>query len=641
MTTTTHFQRPHVQRIANLVWLVFMVVSLGLWGMKLVKSFHDAPNINPELAALLANIGFPATFPSYFKIFLDVCIMLAILTLCALIFMRRSNDWLALFTGTMLFLTAFGYTGARVNDYGVLMLVYITYVALMETSQVTFFYLFPNGQFLPRFARWLVAPFFVFRWLIWLNIYQNNLPQGAIEVGFVILLLFIGIGFQVYRYRRFATPNQRQQVKWVLAGFTITIVLVAPSVYVVSIIPLAESGFNYLTYNVVLILRTIALFIAPLALGFSVLRYRLWDIDLTINRSLVASAVTIVLVVVFTAVVFSTNALLSQWLSGDALVVGIIIAGIATGAAFMPTRRLVRQFIDRRLYGFRFDLNELKRGQYLSQIQKKGVYSGQTWQQYHLLDVIGRGGMGEVYKAFDGSRTVALKVLPEELAEPDTLRRFEREIQALQSLQHPSVVQYYSANLQHTPPYLVVEFIDGQDLATHLSQTGAWSAEDALQLMKELVEAVAHVHQQGFVHRDIKPANVMLRPNLDGETFAPILMDFGVVKLRDATQTLTGTGAVGTIYYMAPEQIQQSKTVDTRADLYALGAMWYELVTGKTPFEGNAGQVLFAHIQQPAPDPRKLQPDLPEWQARAILKALEKDPDARFEQVAMLVRPPA
>ncbi len=636
--TRTTLLHPKLQRRFAVAWLVFMGLSFLFWLMKFASGYTDALNVSPELAQLLTEINLPPTFPALFKIFLDALMMGIVVFIGALIFLRRGNDWLALFTATTLYLTTIGYSGGRVNDYAFWMLVSTTYMALMETAQVLFFYIFPSGRFVPRVARWAVLPFFIFRWLIWLNIYTNDVPQGAIEVGFVILLLLIGIGFQVYRYRKTATPSQRQQVKWVLVGFTLTIALVAPSIYLLSIIPLAESGLNYLTYNIVLILRTIALFIAPLSLGFSVLRYRLWDIDLTLNRSLVAALITVLLAGVFGGILLVVNAVFNQLFSGNTSTIGIIVASIITGVAFNPTRQWVRNVVDRRLYGFRFDLNELKRSEQALIIKRKGLLSGEQLDGYHMLDLLGRGGMGEVYKATDDTRIVAVKTLPTELSTPEANARFARETTALQQLQHPNIVRFYGANLQHAlTPYLVIEFVEGEDLSAFLKQEKKLSLETSLEIVKPLASALAHAHERGLVHRDVKPSNVMLRPNDDNETFTPILMDFGVVKLKEASGTLTGTGAVGTINYMSPEQIQQSTRVNYQADIYALGIMWYEMLTGRIPFEGGPGQILFAHIQQPPPDPRKFEPNIPEKYAYTILRALSKDPKDRFQSILDMV----
>jgi serine/threonine protein kinase len=153
--------------------------------------------------------------------------------------------------------------------------------------------------------------------------------------------------------------------------------------------------------------------------------------------------------------------------------------------------------------------------------------------------------------------------------------------------------------------------------------------EEVLPVLGNLADAMNTAHAQGYVHRDIKPANIMLRQGKDSAVEA-VLMDFGIAKLIESSTTLTGSGAAGTIDYMAPEQIMNSRLVDHRADIYALGVVLYEVLTGTTPFHGTAGQVLFAHIQQPPPHICDVMPDIPDYIGDAIDRALAKDPAARF-----------
>ena len=171
-----------------------------------------------------------------------------------------------------------------------------------------------------------------------------------------------------------------------------------------------------------------------------------------------------------------------------------------------------------------------------------------------------------------------------------------------------------------------MEYIEGDDISQQLKRGEKYDTETATTIMTQVCEALDMAHAQGYVHRDIKPSNIMLREN-----GAAVLMDFGVTKVDDASVGLTGTGTVGTITYMAPEQIKASKDVDYHADIYALGVMLYEILTGQPPFTGGAAQVLFAHLQQPAPDPRDVDDTIPDEIADAILKALEKEPENRFQ----------
>jgi len=152
---------------------------------------------------------------------------------------------------------------------------------------------------------------------------------------------------------------------------------------------------------------------------------------------------------------------------------------------------------------------------------------------------------------------------------------------------------------------------------------------DARGIIEDVTAALDYAHASGYVHRDIKPSNIMVRRDV----FSAVVTDFGVAKFRDGRTAMTNTGAVGTIQYMAPEQIIASAEVDARADIYALGITLFETLTGEPPFKGNAGQLVFAHLNQSPSDPRELVPDLPPAVAAGIMRALQKRPDDRFQSV--------
>jgi serine/threonine-protein kinase len=606
MTTrlTSALSQPVIQRL-RAAWLALALFLVINWIPRIADTFVRLPA--GDNASLLSAV-------------LGVVVFLAFGAVALTLFRRRGDDWLALFTGMMLLLTAFGYTGSRLSGT---VWAYMSFpmVALMETFQVIFFYIFPNGKFLPRWAKYGILPLFIFRFLIWENIYRNRLPQGALEVGIVVLLLLIGIGLQVYRYRRQANAVERQQVKWLLVGFTATIVLVAPSVYALSIFTDEFSAWA----APVAIVRTLALLFVPISIGISVMRYRLWDLDLTINRSVVGAVVTGFLALVFGVVFVAAQAAI-QAIFGPQSAVFAAAAGTAvTGALFNPARHRVRRFIDRKLYDLRFDLNDLRAVQTLT---------GTTIGNVEIRDVLGRGGMGEVYLGAESGRLVAVKIMPPEIAsEGKNALRFDREIEALKVIDHPNIVHLLGSGVQDNQRYLVMDYVEGRDLTQTLRETGALPQELALNVAKQIGTALTYLHGQQQIHRDVTCGNIMLRPK--GDSFDAILMDFGLVKMLTADHSITMSGDVmGTIDYMAPEQIVQTQTVDSRCDVYALACVYFEMLTGRRPFTGGAAQVLFAHLYQPPPDPRNFAPELPKPLAQVILRGLAKLPEDRFGSVA-------
>ncbi|QEL19610.1 serine/threonine-protein kinase [Limnoglobus roseus] len=254
---------------------------------------------------------------------------------------------------------------------------------------------------------------------------------------------------------------------------------------------------------------------------------------------------------------------------------------------------------------------------------------------YDVLGVVGNGGMGIVYRANHRrlGRVVALKmILAGDTADRQQLARFQDEARAVAALQHPNIVQVYEAGEAAGRPFLVLEFVSGGSLADHLGGTPI-DPRRAAELSRTLAQAVQHAHDRGIVHRDLKPGNVLLDP--DG---TPKVTDFGLAKRLgdDSARTRTGT-AIGSPSYMPPEQAAGDRTVGPAADVYSLGAILYELLTGRPPFRGQTVLETIRLVSEhpPAP-PSALQPGVPKDLEVVCLKCLEKQPDDRYPSAAAL-----
>src|SRR5262245_25735399 len=239
--------------------------------------------------------------------------------------------------------------------------------------------------------------------------------------------------------------------------------------------------------------------------------------------------------------------------------------------------------------------------------------------QLEVLELLGQGGMGIVYKARQPrlDRLVALKILPEEAGrDPAFAERFAREARALARLSHPGVVAVYDFGQGDGRYYLLMEFVDGVNLR-HLLREGRLKPEEALKIVPQVCEALQYAHEQGVVHRDIKPENILL----DRKGHVKIA-DFGLAKLlgqKAAASALTGSRQVmGTPHYIAPEQIERPQTVDHRADIYSLGVVFYEMLTGELP------------LGRFAPPSQKVQVDV--RLDEVVLRSLEKEPERRYQQ---------
>jgi hypothetical protein len=274
-----------------------------------------------------------------------------------------------------------------------------------------------------------------------------------------------------------------------------------------------------------------------------------------------------------------------------------------------------------------------------------GLPIGTVVVGHRIEDLLGRGGMGFVYKAehLDLGRRVALKVLAPELAHDDEFRtRFMQESRMAARLEHPSIIPIYEAGAGDGLLYISMRLINGPDLGTIIAREGRMDAGRAVHLIAQIGNALDSAHRQGFVHRDVKPSNILVAPPSGDETGEHAwLCDFGLVKHFGATtgQRLTRTGAfMGTVQYVAPEQIE-GRTLDGRADVYALACVLYECLTGIVPFDRETDvATLWAHLNDPPPATRLVRPDLPGQLDAVIARAMAKRPDQRFATCGELVR---
>ena len=253
---------------------------------------------------------------------------------------------------------------------------------------------------------------------------------------------------------------------------------------------------------------------------------------------------------------------------------------------------------------------------------------GYTLGSYQLVERLGQGGMAAVYKAYEPGldRFVAVKVLPQFFArDPNFIHRFRREARAIAQLNHPNIVPIYNYGEDGGVTYLVMQYVEGGTLQQGSGVT--LDASEAIKLVLPVARALAYAHKHGIIHRDIKPANVLL---CDDDR--PLLTDFGLVKMLENSTQLTKTGVgLGTPSYMSPEQ-GHGADADHRTDIYSLGIMLYEMLTGEVPFRaGTPMAVIIKHISAPMPMPRTINPDIPETLERIILKATAKSPEHRFQ----------
>jgi len=276
------------------------------------------------------------------------------------------------------------------------------------------------------------------------------------------------------------------------------------------------------------------------------------------------------------------------------------------------------------------------------QAQRPTEGQPETLGEYTLLERIGAGGMGQVYKAMHRrmDRVVAVKILPKDaVASPDAVQRFQREVKAAAKLIHPNIVTAYDAGEQDGIHFLVMELVQGSDLYKNVKRQGPLPLEKAIEYTVQAAQGLKYAHEQGVIHRDIKPANLLLASNGTVK-----ILDMGLARLRvpsnqDDDAPLTKAGAVmGTPDYLAPEQSLDAATADHRADIYSLGCTLHFLLTGKPVYEGNTVMKKFvAHREAAIPSLRQVRSDVPEQVDAVFRKMVAKQPTDRYQSMAEVI----
>ena len=248
--------------------------------------------------------------------------------------------------------------------------------------------------------------------------------------------------------------------------------------------------------------------------------------------------------------------------------------------------------------------------------------------RYEIQELIGVGGMAVVYRAYDiiEDKTVAIKILKDEfLGNKEFIRRFKNESKAISVLSHPNIVKVYDVSFGTKIQYIVMEYINGITMKEFISQQKKISCKDAIYFTKQILSALQHAHKKGVVHRDIKPQNIML---LKDGTIK--VTDFGIARFsRSETQTMTDR-AIGSVHYISPEQAKGS-IIDEKADIYSVGVVLYEMLTGQLPFEAdNAVSVAIMQMQSNPKSLREINPDIPEGLEEITLHAMQKLPENRY-----------
>jgi tRNA A-37 threonylcarbamoyl transferase component Bud32 len=624
--------RPGLRLALIAVWIVVVSYTLIVLGVSLSPKITTA--LNSSLTQTL--LGIPALLQVGFEYGVDLLLMFGFSVIGGLLVIRRSDDWFAIFTS--LFLITFGVRVTNLANTLAITPGYETLAGLIlafgDIGIVLFIMLFPDGKFTPGWLKFSVPLLVVTLLGIYIfpdaPFFWQNLGLGP-YLAITTTWYFFSFGVCIYRYRHSATLAQKQQIRWVFIGAMGPLLWFLIFELSVVFIPVL-GGTTILAASFEMISRLLSVFMflmLPLFITVSIARSKLFDIDLIINRSLVYGTLTVGLGLVFAAVLGTISLIFKNFHQGDQSLLAATIFSVSAGALFQPARKKLQRFVDRAFYHIQIDYQ--KTPVKCPACPEPGL-SGTTLSSYQGLKLIARGGMAEIYRATSptNGKTVAIKILPATLATDDQFRRrFLREAEIISGLDHPNIVRVIDFGDENGAYYIVMEYLTGPDLSNLLKQEKQIALPATLTMLKGIGDALDYAHLHGLVHRDIKPSNVMLDSSTTIER--AVLTDFGIAKMTDAHTRITATGVLGTFDYIAPEQIQASADVDGRADIYALGVMTYQMLTGHLPFERpNTGALLLAHISAPPPDAREQVRDLPRHVAYSIQRAMAKKPKDRY-----------
>ncbi len=348
--------------IARRAWLLLFALFIGLFVLGAPAAFQHATALSDATRHELLARGIDPNFPATYFIVLDTVTMLAFASIALLIVLRQPDDWMVMLCSLTLVGTAFLYTIPG-NDAPVPVWIPALAIALAEICQVSFVYLFPIGQFIPRWLVWLILPMFIWRPLIWAISYLPNylattrtaenygtLRQDGIDTALMLTLFAIGIGVQVYRYRRVYNRTQKLQTKWVLWGMLIAITVAGTYIVAVNALGLLQSGgANELLLRMAgRTIRQIALFMVPLTLGFSILRYRLWDIEILLQRTFVYAPLTAILAGIFAALV-PLGQTITLAFTGQRSILATMFATMVVVAVAEPLKQTLQNFVDKKI----------------------------------------------------------------------------------------------------------------------------------------------------------------------------------------------------------------------------------------------------------------------------------------------------
>ncbi|MCU0482561.1 MAG: serine/threonine protein kinase, partial [Anaerolineae bacterium] len=507
MTTASRTTTTSIRTLPRWAWrMVIVYISLILISYFFALPVRLSQLVgNPNLTPILA----------IFQLVVDYLLIIATSGLGLILVRRRYNEYIAVLMSMALVVVLPNIPGISYLSVQLHPLFHIpAALAIITTASIAFLLLIslPDGYARPRKLVWVVPLMLVADSIRYVFLFLFPPPNALTIRAFAIIPNFILIAVALFamrhRYKHHATPIQRQQFKWLFLGLTaeVTIAIFNQTFRVIIILLEGNVAISQL---IISFTGTIGGIILCISLVLAISRYGLWDVDLTINRSMVAGFVTITLMIIFAIIFWIAQTALTALLGESRSEIAIAISALVIGISFNPVRNRVRTFVDRRLYGFRFDLNQLRRHQAQANAFIPGALTGKTLGGYQLLGILGRGNMGEVYRGVKDNQSVAIKIMHVSSSqdEKNMRLRFQREGKIV--LNHPNIVQTLGAGEENGIFYILMEYVDGITIKELLAEREALPLADIMPYLRDLADAIDYAHAQGYVHRDIKPSNIM------------------------------------------------------------------------------------------------------------------------------------
>ena len=641
--------------VFHLFWGLLSTLSVFIFIAGLPLRYKELTDPVAEIFAGISKAGISIDVWAIGMLGSEVVLMLGCVSVGFLLYFQRRKEIAIFFTSLLLITFGTGILNvlnAFSRGYPLLEPAVRFQKAVLWSLLLLVFYIFPNGKFKFGWTRWSYALWLIWTWswFFFPESAHNPTRYGAFTTPwmFVIYMSWLLSGVAVLFLRDRNTPfsEERQQTKWVIAGFAgavfVTLIEELPSMLNNSLMDrTTPNGIIYALVSTIIF--TLGMLLVPATIGFSIQRKRLWQIDYLISRGLVYGLMALLVILglfgsfnVLIKFFQAFNTTQDEWMF-------LLISALIVFSLFIPVFRLVQTIVDQKIYGIQIPYQKLDKR--ISQKRTPEMdWTGRTVGRYQILKLLRSGKAGRVYRGIEKNtgKPVAVKFLHQHLAIiPENRKSFVAEAKTFSKLDHPNISKMLDYGEEgETTRYIVMEFISDQTLADKLSKEGPFSVEQAKYVLVQLASALDYAHQQGVIHLDVKPGNILLRPNSESSFgYTPILTDFGISRALMEDRGIIFSGVTGTFDYISPEQIHSPHHLNGQSDIYSLGVVMYQMVTGQLPFQKHqAAAMLIAHLNQPPPNPMTINPEVSLKTAFAIHQAMAKNPSERFEKASLFAQ---